>query len=517
MKKQAKYLLLMATLLAIYYILGGIYLNRLGYFNPEALFYSEKSRLVLNGLGNRLQIMGLTSPIIPFYTAFIFSPVNSVLAPVIASAICTAMLFFIIASALIKSVKGTFYLLILLIVFVFHPGILYAACSGKSTAIVLIFFFLFFFNLLKFYSSNTTFHISIASICLLLLIFCDYKFIWLTLFFVPLILSIAIQSLNLSEQESILRLFMSFNNPSLRRKLINKTFAFYIILFILPITCIICYRLLNLTHANDLNYFNESPYATWTILADKLTFDQLSTTAAYQLPEASILISAKILLFCPLILVAIYLFRHSTYQMLTLLTPFAFVEFLHIKYVKVYLVNEYYIMFLILSILCILYKIQTAKNKGLLKLVIGIVTLIQLYTGFLFLKNSSISSEQTFITTLFSHSSNVQQNDNHEIANYLNRLPNNVHILADDAIAYPIVAFTNNIGKLTLPYQDTYLNAIEAPDKYDDYVLLATDKNEVAGFTQLNEKYIPIIKKTSSSIKMRRVYETDNWILYKVL
>jgi hypothetical protein len=150
-------------------------------------------------------------------------------------------------------------LYLVLIMFFFHPGIIYAACSGKAIYLVLTFFFLFFFNLLKFYRSNTTFHVSIASICLVTLIFCDYRFIWLTLFFVPLVLAISIQSLNLGEKESIFRLFLSFNSPSLRRKLISKTFAIYVILFILPVASVICYKLLNLTHSGDLNYFIEVP------------------------------------------------------------------------------------------------------------------------------------------------------------------------------------------------------------------------------------------------------------------
>jgi hypothetical protein len=518
MRNQSKYLLLITILLAIYYLVLGIYLNRLGYFSQEAMFYIEKSKIVIDGVGNRLKVMGLTAPILPFYTSFLFSfsAWTSMIAPIIASSICTAILFFIMGTALLKRAKDDFYLFIILIVFVFHPGILFAACSGKSIALVLVFFFMFFFNLLKFYRSNTTFHVSIASISLVLLIFCDYKFIWLTLFFIPLVLSITIKSLNLGEQESIFRLFLSFNNPSLRRKLINKTFALYMILFVLPLACIVCYKLLNLTHAQDLNYFTESPYATWTVLADKLSFDQLSTSTVYQIPETSILISARILLFCPLILVAIYLFKNSTYQILTLLTPFAFVEFLHIKYEKVFLAHEYYLIFLVLALLCILYKAQIIKNQTILKTTVGILTLAQLYTGYIFLKNSSITEEQNFITVLFNRATDTHQEENRNLANYINQLPDDTHILIDDAIAFPIVAFSNNINKLTLPYQTSFLSAIEAPDKYDDYILLATEKNEVTGFTQLNNKYVPIIKKANSALKVRRVYETHDWILYKV-
>jgi hypothetical protein len=519
MSKLSKYLLLIASLLALYYVVLGIYMSRLGYFSQESLFYVEKARIIFEGLGNRLKVMGLTSPILPFYTSFIFKPINSLLAPVMASAICTAMLFYLMASTLIKKAEDIFYLFIVLLIFLIHPGILYVACSGKSIAMVLIFFFLFFYNLLNFYHSNTTFHISIASICLVLLIFCDYKFFWLTLFFIPLVLSITIQSLNLGEQESIFRLFISFNNPSLRRKLINKTFALYIILFILPIACVICYKLLNLTHSNDLNYSQESPYATWTVLADKLSFDQLSTSTVYKLPESSILISAKIIFFCPLILLAIYLFRDSTYQILTLLTPFAFVEFLHIKYEKVFLAHEYYLMFVILALLGVLYKTQTTKNSDLLKVAVAVLAVVQLYTGYYFLQNSAIGEERNFITVLLGGKHDSTQDQNKEIANYIDRLPKGSHVLVDDAIAYPLAAFVENASfqKLTLPYQEgVFLSAIEAPDKYDDYILLATGYNQVTGFTQLNNRYVPVIKKNNSALKLKRVYETDDWILYKI-
>jgi hypothetical protein len=405
----------------------------------------------------------------------------------------------------------------MLILFFLHPGLLYAACSGKAIYMVLIFFYLFFFNLLKFYRSNTTFHVSLASICLVILIFCNYKFIWLTLFFVPLVLAITIPSLNLGEKESIFRLFLSFNSPSLRRKLINKTFAIYIILFILPIASVISYKLLNLTHANDLNYFIESPYATWNVLVDKLNYDIATTSANYQLPELSVMVSVRVIYFCPLVLLAIYLFRESTYQALTILTPFAFIEFLHIKYDKLFLNYEYYLIFLALSLLCLVFKAHTIRRQGLLKIVLAAIILIQLYTGYIFLSQSLITDEKRFITTLATRTPNTDQAETMEMAGVINGLPKDAHVLMDDAIAYPIAAFTNDIQKLTLPYQDLFLSAIETPYRYDDYILIATAKNPFTGYTQLNNRYIPLIRIVNSGVNYRRVYETDNWILYRII
>src|SRR5476651_1536694 len=385
------YLLILTIVLAIYYVCLALYLNHLGYFNKESLFYIEKAKIVFDGVGDRIKVMGLTSPILPFYSTFLFTAINYAIAPILASAIGTALLFNIMANTLIKRMNDEFYIVLLLLVFILHPGMLYVACSGKSMYLQLIFFFLFYLNIFKFYTSNTTFHVSIASICLVMLVFCEYKFIWLTLFFLPLVLSISIQSLNLSEKESIFRLFISFNNPSLRRKLINKTFALYIIIFILPLVSVVIYKMLNLTHAADLNYFIDSPYATWTVLAEKIDYNVLlDTTVRHKLPESAVLTSIRMIMFCPMILVAIYLFRQKTYQILTLATPFAFVEFLRIKYDKVYLTQQYYMIFLILALLCIIIRASTVKNQTNFKILLLVLVCLQVYSGYQFLDKSYV-------------------------------------------------------------------------------------------------------------------------------
>ncbi len=510
------YLLLITVVLAAYYIILGIYMNKLGYYNQESLFYIEKSRVILNGVGNKLKIMGLTSPLIPFYGAFLFTSINFSLAPVIASALGTAVLFYIMASTLEKRFNDSYYLLLLSILFLFHPGLIYTACSGKSIYAILIFFYLFFLNILKFYNSNTTFHVSIASICFVLLVFSDYKFIWLALFFIPLILSIAIHTLNLSERESIFRLFLSFNNPSLRRKLINKTFSIYMIIFILPLSSIMIYKMLNLTHANDLNYFLESPYATWSVLTDKVEYSVFNQRSVSFLSEASILLSFKALIYCPLVILALYLYRQYLYQVLTIITPFGLIEFLRVKYDKSYLPHQYFIIFLILSLLCIIYKAKPVKKQFGFKLVFAFMIVVQICTGYIFLKKSSIPEEQNFMATLLHKEPLVAQDESMDIANYLNGLPSSTQVLIDDAVAYPIVAFTNNISSLTMPYEDTYLSAIESPEKYDDYMLIANRKNSTNGYTQLNESYLEILRAQGHGLMLIKVYQTDNWALYRI-
>ncbi|RYF11581.1 MAG: hypothetical protein EOO42_21135, partial [Flavobacteriales bacterium] len=232
------------------------------------------------------------------------------------------------------------------------------------------------------------------------------------------------------------------------------------------------YKLLNLTHAEDMNYFIESPYATWSIITDKLNYDTAATALNYKLPDASLMVSAKILIFCPLILVAIFLFKENTYQILTLLTPFAFVEFIRIKYEKVFVPFEYYLLFMVLAFLCILIKAPSVKYNRALKIIFSVLAIFQLFTGYYFLKNSPVIDEKNFFAALFKRTVNFKQMDNQDVANYINSLPAGSEVLMDDAIAYPIAAFTDDFKKLILPYQDNYLQTVEAPDKYADYILV---------------------------------------------
>ena len=513
---KLNYLVIITVLLGIYYLVCGVYLNRLGYYTPESLFFIEKTRITFEGIGYKLKLVGLTSPLLPFYATFPFTSINSELAPVMASALGTAILFYLLARKIIEKVNDDFYLLLLLLLFTLHPAILYMASSGRAIYMSLIFVYVFYVNIFKYYQANTTFHISIASICLVILIFCDYKFIWLTLFFIPLVFSIAVHSLNLGEKESIFRITQSFNSPSLRRKLINKTFAVYVIMFVLPLATVFCYKLLNLTNANDLEYFHESPYATWTVLAERLNYEMLVATPDFKSPDVSLLISVKVVFICPMILLAIFLFRDSNYRILTLAAPFAFIEFLHIKYEKVSLSFEYYLIFIVLALLAVILKIPTIKNKRLFKSVLALIVVVQICTGFYYIKNSPVVEEKNFISMLLNRTVDAQQDENKDMANYINGLPDNARILADDAIAYPIIAFTYNIKSLTLPYQDSYLSAIETPWDYDNYILIATAKNRVNAYSILNPRYGPVANMGGTN-KLQLVYSTQNWALYRLL
>ena len=98
---KSQSLLIITLLLAVYYLVCGYMLNDMGYSNRESLFYVEKVRIIFEGVGYKLKVIGLTAPIIPFFATFAFILINPLLAPVITSCIGTAMLFYLIAGTLV--------------------------------------------------------------------------------------------------------------------------------------------------------------------------------------------------------------------------------------------------------------------------------------------------------------------------------------------------------------------------------------------------------------------------------
>ncbi|MGN6639835.1 MAG: hypothetical protein ACTHJ8_13070, partial [Mucilaginibacter sp.] len=179
--------------------------------------------------------------------------------------------------------------------------------------------------------------------------------------------------------------------------------------------------------------------------------------------------------------------------------------------------QEYFLIFMILALLCITFRGHRHENQRAIKVIISLMVLFQIGSGYVFLKNSFIIEERDFSDALFHQAPGDDQAENREIADFINTLPNNEQILIDDAIAYPVVAFTDHIQRVTLPYQESYLSASEAPEHYVNYILIATDRNPLFGYTQLNNRYLPAIKKSDHNLNLQKIYETDNWILYKVL
>jgi hypothetical protein len=349
---------LAAILLLTYYVILAWLLHRSGYQHSESLFLAEKAKLLFQCKDGTLQTLGTTFPTLVYLSTVAFSFFGFPFAPIIASITFTTLLFFMVMRDYFKSIiSSRVFIPILLLLFLFHPGMVYSAISGRSIGIILFFFYMLFRSLFNYYKSQTTFALSMASIYLTCLVFCNYNFIWLLLALMPFVVLISLEGVKQAKLGSaVIQFYESVNNRSQRRKLVNRTIAIYIILFALPLVAIYLFEVLNAVHAGNSTYYLTSQYSNWFITGTESIGDiylknlqNINIKSQFQ-----VVFQIYVLCLTPLLILVFVMFKGKLYELLTLIAPFLFLAVILVNN-QVYITIEYYLIFLVLSLLGILF------------------------------------------------------------------------------------------------------------------------------------------------------------------
>ncbi|TCD07577.1 hypothetical protein EZ449_13625 [Pedobacter frigidisoli] len=508
-----------SAVLFLYYLALAYALFSKGVYSSEGLFFAEKAILFSNGGVDRLTIVGLTFPQLSFFSTWLFSIFHSTFAPFIASAVGTTVLFYIIANSIETHQYKNWLFAGILVTFLFHPTFLFIAVSGKSDYMMLLFFYLFISALYKYFKYNTSYHISVASIYFTMLVFCNFKFIWLALFLLPVIFVAALQSMQIAKSDPWERIAFAFNSLSIRRKLGNKTFAVYLIVFALPLTAIFAFRLLNETYTGDSNYFLDSPYANYLAVINQsenftgFAKDQVSSF----ITETSFLTTIKILIYAPMILLCFSVFKSNLRNTFVVFALFLFMEFLKIKYPDVFLQVGFYAAFICM---CwgIILNAQNFKNLKYMGQLYLFIIILQLATGYFMMNSSSVPEERKYVTE-FKHlifdQKLITPDEDGTMAKYINNIPSTKTILADDATAYRIIAISSSCKRFLIPAQKTFLAALASPRDNVNYILMPSVNNPYQNFSLLNTEAFDRFQK--DGLTLTKVQQSKNWILYSVL
>lgn len=501
------------------YGLAGFYFQRAGYHHGQALFFSEKASLVFQSRESVFNIIGLTYPILPFFATLACFGFNSLLAPVLASSLATGFLGSLIVKHLLDKEVPSWLTLVLFTSFLLNPAILYAGVSGSSDALTLLILYLFFKSLFEYMASNTTYHISISGLFLALLVFCMFQLFWLTLFVLPLILLLALNSMRLRGGTGQ-QLLLVFNKGSLRRKLIGRTYAVFLLIFILPLSGYLLFGWLNSMHTSNASYFAQSAYANWNVL--DMRFHNSALLYAIRNPyrpplEDFFSLIIRPLYYVPLLLPALYLARRNPIQFLVLLFLFAFIQFLKIYYPDLLLSVDLYLLFYLVSLLVIQYSPPASRPEGrYLYPLIGLCALLLVYTGYQYLKDTPISQEREFGKLLGNPGQGGSSNfrDDQAMAGYILReVPRDSTILADDAVAYPIVALSGDSRRFVLPYQQEFAPVLENPKGQVHYLLLSQIGSQQARDDQVRLRFPEL---DTGSPEFQLVYANASWQLFRI-
>lgn len=522
-----KYIAIFASLFLLgYYLMVSWVLHRTGYEHSEALFIAEKIKLLFEADKNTLLTIGTTFPSLIFLSSVVFTPFGYPFAPVLASITFSVMLFFILIADFSKSkLPQRVFLPMLLLLFVFHPGLIYAATSGRGVASILLFFYLVFRSLFRYYQTQTTFYLSMASIYLSCLIFCDYNFIWLLLSFFPFIFLVSLEGLKISkEQPPVIQYFESINNKSQRRKLANRTVAIYIIVFLLPVGALFLFRTLNYYHAGDATYFLTSQYANWHVTGNESIGSMIANGDNVDvlniIVQTQLVFQTYVLLLTPLLLLVFFIYKGNLYELFTLLAPFILMSIILLDY-QYYITIEYYLIFLVLALLGICFYAGKKYNVKLLYPVIMAVAILNIFTGIYYFKKTGDKEELAFFTSLKKASkqwkSNRGASEEYQLAAYISDIADETHkILMDDAAAYKIMAHLRSLKPVIMPIDNNFITIVENPRVGAKFICVAKANNLLRSFTVLNDYNIHLME-TRQQIIPILMYETKNWAIYKIM
>jgi hypothetical protein len=511
-----------ALLLLVYYIILSWMLHRTGYENSEAMFVAEKIKLLFEADENTLLTLGTTFPSLVFLSSALFTPFGYTFAPLLASTALTTILFYFLSVDFEKSkLPRRVFLPMLLLLFVFHPGLIYSAISGRGVAAILIFFYLLFRSLFRYYQSQTSFYLSMASIYLSCLIFCDYNFIWLLLAFFPFIFLVSLEGLKISkDQPPILQYFETLNIRSQRRKLANRTIAIYVIVFLLPFGALYLFKTLNFYHAGDATYFLTSQYANWHVTGNESIGSLIASGVVNNVTEQTqIVFHVYILLLTPLLLLVFIIFKGTLYELFTLLAPFILVSILLLDN-QYYITIEYYLIFLVLALLGLCFYVGIKYKSKLIYPVLIAFTLMNIYTGIFYFQHSSDGEERAFFNSVreMRHwKSERVSSEEYRLAAYISDITDETHkILMDDAAAYKIMAHLKSLKSVVMPVNNNFITIVENPKSGARFICVAKSSNKLKSFTVLNDYNIHQmeIRQEFHPILM---FETPNWAIYKII
>ena len=515
--KSNKSLCLISFLLFGYYIYIAYLLYSGGLHSNEALFFTEKSALLHEGDVDEIKLAGLTFPQLPFIFSWVFSFLGMGVSPVLASALGTSALFFIITSSISAHQYRNWLFWGILITFTLHPAFIFFAVSGKSSYMVLIFFYLFVMSIFRYFSTNTSYHISVASIYFTLLIFCSFKFSWLMLFILPIIFFVALQSMTVAKNDPMDKIAIAFNTKSIRRKLANKTLAVYLIIFALPITAILIFRMLNQTYTGDADYYLNSPYANYSAITDQT--DNLNNLADNKLgrifPEVHFLVTVRMLIFAPLLLLCLGIFKSINRNIFMVFSLFFFMEFLKIKYPNVYIPIHFYAAFICLC-WAVIANAKSTRTLRFNKHFYFSIIILQLVTAYLTMNASPLPEEKKYQDALVSIMTQkpLERDDDEKLSSYIKKISANDGILADDANAYQIIALTGSAKIFLTPGENRFLAAVAQPVNHVSYILATKKESQYDSFGLLNNNTVQTLR--LKGISLHPVCSNKNWILWHI-
>ncbi|TVQ65761.1 MAG: hypothetical protein EA360_08130 [Balneolaceae bacterium] len=215
------------------------------FYTIEALFYLAKAQIVYDGYFPKLPTMGITYPLVSFQMVLLMYPLAGAMAPMAASSLGILVIFRYLWHLSDKADVHPLFHLSLTLFFFFNPAVIYMGVSGSSFYMIILANIVLLYHLLNYLDTSSTFNLAMAGIFYSLLIFVDFIFLWVFIFFLPVILLVVSRNLEFSSFFELQGFKALFKESNLRNYFIGKSIASIFMFTILPGASILLYLFFN--------------------------------------------------------------------------------------------------------------------------------------------------------------------------------------------------------------------------------------------------------------------------------
>lgn len=505
---------LIACILACFYIGIAVWLQSTEWFSAEGLFFSEKAQLWTSGENSAIKINLFTYPLIGFLFSLPYNLINTLWAPFIASSLGMSFLAYCILVFLRNENASLLLKTLTLAIFIIHPSCIYIAVSGSTAYLTLLVALFYYISVFKYLASSTTFYLAISSFLLSIMILVDYKMIWLGLFVLPVFLITCFNTFPAMNGHTSKQKFNHlFSDKMLRQEYMLKLFSRLFLFYLLPVIFFISYLLLNDLYTNNPLYFIESLYAN-PLALEGLKGSNTLFASIDTINNSLWVVMGKLALgFIPLVIIAIYAVGKDLSRVIILCSTFLIIALQIIIYPYIPQ-SELFLLVIFVGIITIQYSKEHIRHPRYIRAAFVISMFFMFAMSWHNLYHSEILPERKLINALTYNGETATFESEKQIANFIiNQVLEGEKVLTDDAVSYPIVALCKNASKFVLPYNTSYNKVIQNPADNVDYVLVSKSENLFNLTDKLSLQFSILLQ--SEAYKYLPVFKAGKWVIYK--
>ncbi|WP_147677351.1 hypothetical protein [Algibacter pacificus] len=491
-----------------------------GYLNFEPLFITSHINTLFDS-GELVKNFFLSYPLLTNLLTYPFSIFGAEDAPFFASIFYTS-LFLTKVVTIIGQGKNHIIKALVFLYFLFSPITFYAATSGTSLYAFYVLYFSIFYYLFHYIKKFTTYHITILSIVLSLAIFLDYRVLWGLL---PLIFYLFVFSVygvkGLSSKNFIVKYIKITQHHALRRKFRGHLSSMIFIIGFFPVASLLLFLFINYLMGNDSFYFNNALDTKWNgnSFFSLLDYDTITGLKNKAVNDFSFL---NIVLF----IIPIYVFELISYYnralklFILLLVPILLgilVRDSHIDYMSL----QYYIIFIAAGIASIAAKPGKYFTSNKISYIsYACLFIVCIYGEYLYLKNSTFTSEQVFYKSVMENEQNNALNQYKNGGRFLAfNTPKNSVVLCDRSIMYPLVAYNKKNNFFISNASAEFKQALYNPKKYCDYLIISNKKSPFYFLDKVETNFKNIENKDLNTNRFTNntIYYCDAFRIIKII